>query len=140
VRYSSTGAVLQEIQYDSRGRHLYEVAIYEAENINGDIIVTDWKKNVVIFVDRLGIYRFSYSGVYDAYMHQLQDDECIATAVTTDLAGHVIITDDLFDRIHMLDRDGQFLGYIIPDHGITLPRAVCIVGSGTCLLRNEIPV
>jgi hypothetical protein len=91
VRYSSTGTVLQEIQFDSRGRPLYEEAFYVAENVNGDIIVTDWKKKAVIFVDRLGIYRFSYNGVYDAY--HLQDDECNATAVTTDLAGHVIITE-----------------------------------------------
>jgi hypothetical protein len=29
----------------------------------------------------------------------------------------------------MLDRDGRFLRYIIPDQGIQRPRAVCIVGD-----------
>jgi hypothetical protein len=44
VRYSSTGTVLQEIQYDSQGRPLYEQLAYITENVNGDIIVTDWEK------------------------------------------------------------------------------------------------
>ncbi|XP_056006543.1 uncharacterized protein LOC130050450 [Ostrea edulis] len=120
VRYSGTGTVLQEIQYDSQGQPLYGKTNYITENVNGDIIVTDWKKNAVIAVDRLGIFRFSFSG---------RDTQFIGCCVTTDPAGHVIIT-DLRDKIHMLDRDGRFLRYIIPDQGINKPRSVCIVGDG----------
>jgi hypothetical protein len=121
VRYSSTGTVLQEIQYDSRGRPLYRKANYISENANWDVIVADWKKNAVIAVDRLGMFRFSYSG---------RDDTFDVCAVTTDSAGHVIVTDFEGDKIHMLDRDGRFLRYIIPDQGIQRPRGVCIVGDG----------
>ena len=40
-------------------------------------------------------------------------------SVATDSVGHVFITDDNGDRIHMLDIDGRFLRYInIPDGGM----------------------
>ncbi|XP_056006460.1 uncharacterized protein LOC130050417 [Ostrea edulis] len=120
VRYSGSGTVLQEIQYDSQGQPLYRRPAYITENVNGDIIVTDWKKPAVIAVDRLGIFRFSFSG---------RDKPSAVSSVTTDPAGHVIIT-DFCDKIHMLDRDGRFLRYIIPDQGINRPRGVCIVGDG----------
>ncbi|XP_065944193.1 E3 ubiquitin-protein ligase TRIM71-like [Magallana gigas] len=121
VRYSSTGTVLQEIQYDSQCQPLYKNAIYITENVNGDIIVTDREKKAVIVVDRLGIFRYSYSGV-------------TFSTVTTDSIGHVIVTDYHGDKIHMLDRDGRFLRYIIPEGGINVPRGVCILGDGEMMV------
>ncbi|XP_052699642.1 uncharacterized protein LOC128177118 [Crassostrea angulata] len=121
VRYSSTGTVLQEIQYDSQCLPLYKDATYVTENVNGDIIVTDFKKNAVIAVDRLGIFRYSYSGV-------------TGSRVTTDSVGHVIVTDYLGNKIHMLDRDGRFLRYIIPEGGMYIARAVCILGDGEMMV------
>ncbi|XP_078323002.1 uncharacterized protein LOC144622256 [Crassostrea virginica] len=64
VRYSSTGTVLQEIQDDSQGQPLYQLAWYITENVNGDVIVTDLKRNVVIAVDRLGVFRSPTSFMY----------------------------------------------------------------------------
>eukprot|EP00105_Crassostrea_gigas_P021094 XP_011440106.1 PREDICTED: uncharacterized protein LOC105337176 [Crassostrea gigas] len=121
VRYSSTGTVLQEIQYDSQCQPLYKHVAYITENVNGDIIVTDWDKKAVIAVDRLGIFRYSYSGV-------------TCSTVTTDSVGHVIVTDFQGNKIHMLDRDGRFLRYIIPDGGINKPRGVCILGHGEMMV------
>ena len=72
----------------------------------------------VITVDRLGIFRYSYSGGKSA------------TSVVTDSVGHVYVTDFKGDKIHMLDRDGRFLRYIIPEGGIKDPRAVCMIGDG----------
>ncbi|XP_056015641.1 uncharacterized protein LOC125675256 [Ostrea edulis] len=128
VRYSGTGTVLQEIQYDSQGQPLYQEPTYITENVNGDIIVTDWKKNAVIAVDRLGIFRFSYSG---------RDTTFKVGYITTDPAGHVIVTDLKGDKIHMLDRDGRFLRYDIPDQGINRPRGVCIVGEGEMFVGEQ---
>ncbi|XP_052696874.1 uncharacterized protein LOC128175355 [Crassostrea angulata] len=129
VRYSSTGTVLQEIQYDSQRQPLYKKAAYITENVNGDIIVTDWKKKAVIAVDRLGIFRYLYSG---------KDSEFFACSVATDSVGHVIVTGGVGKKISMLDRDGRFLRYIIPEGGIKDPRGVCILGDvemmvGECL-------
>ncbi|XP_078327276.1 uncharacterized protein LOC111124510 [Crassostrea virginica] len=125
VRYSSTGTVLQEIQYDSQCQPLYQSAIYIAENVNGDIIVTDYKKKKVIAVDRLGVFRYSYSG-----------GKC-PTSVVTDSVGHVYVADSKDDKIHMLDRDGRFLRYIIPEGGIKAPRAVCMIDDGEMIVGER---
>ncbi|XP_065944901.1 E3 ubiquitin-protein ligase TRIM71-like [Magallana gigas] len=125
VRYSSTGTVLQEIQYDSQSQPLYIRAVYITENLNGDIIVTDWTKKAVIAVDKLGIFRYSYSE---------KDSDFKPSSVATDSVGHVIVTDLNDDKIHMLDRDGRFLRYIIPDGGIKNPRGVCILGHSEMMV------
>uniref|UniRef100_A0A8W8I1I4 B box-type domain-containing protein n=1 Tax=Magallana gigas TaxID=29159 RepID=A0A8W8I1I4_MAGGI len=126
VRYSSTGTVLQEIQYDWQCLPLYKKTNYITENVNGDIIVTDWGKKAVIAVDRLGIFRYSYSG---------KDSEFFACSVVTDSVGHVIVTGGVAGKkISMLDRDGRFLRYIIPEGGIKDPRAVCILGDGEMMV------
>ncbi|XP_011442633.3 uncharacterized protein [Magallana gigas] len=125
VRYSSTGTVLQEIQYDSQCQPLYKSAYYITENVNGDIIVTDWQRKAVIAVDRLGIFRYSYSGVR-------------SSTVTTDSVGHVIATEYIGDKIYMLDRDGRFLRCIIPDGGIKKPRGVCILGHGEMMVGENL--
>ncbi|XP_052698681.1 E3 ubiquitin-protein ligase TRIM36-like [Crassostrea angulata] len=125
VRYSSTGTVLQEIQYDSQCQPLYNDVTYVTENVNGDIIVTDLEKNAVIAVDRLGILLYSYSG---------KDSDFKAVSVATDSVGHVIITDYKGNKIHILDRDGQFLRYINPEGKINRPRGVCILGHGEMMV------
>ncbi|XP_078323261.1 uncharacterized protein LOC144622464 [Crassostrea virginica] len=122
VRYSSTGTVLQEIQYNSQCQPLYQDAYYIAENVNGDIIVTDFKMRKVIAVNGLGIFRYSYSGGKSA------------SSFATDSVGHVYVTDFKDDKIHMLDRDGRFLRHIIPEGGIKRPRAVCIIGDGEMIV------
>nr|XP_034327002.1 uncharacterized protein LOC117689525 [Crassostrea gigas] len=129
VRYSSTGIVLQEIQYDSQCQPLYKQAEYITENVNGDIIVTDWQKNAVIAVDRLGIFRYSYLGKHNNFK---------ALSVATDSNGHVIITDRPGNKIHMLDRDGRFLRYIIPEGGLKDPLGVCILGHGEMMVGETL--
>eukprot|EP00105_Crassostrea_gigas_P002563 XP_011415132.1 PREDICTED: uncharacterized protein LOC105319327 [Crassostrea gigas] len=125
VRYSSAGIVLQEIQYDSQGQPLYKNATYITENVNGDIIVTDLEKKAVIAVDSLGIFRYSYSG---------KNSDFKALSVAIDSVDNVVITDRPGNKIHMLDKDGQFLRYIIPEGGIDYPRGVCILGDGEMMV------
>ena len=128
VRYSSTGTVLQEIQYDHQSQPLYREAFYIAENVNGDIIVTDLKKNTVIAVDRLGIFRYTYPG---------KNNALDAASVATDSVGQVFVTDLKGDKIHMLDRDGRFLRYVIPGGGIKRPRAVCLIGDDEMIVGEQ---
>ena len=125
VRYSSTGTVLQEIQYDSQCRPLYQHALYIAENVNGDIIITDYVKNKVIAVDRLGIFRYSYSG----------EESCFSPmGVATDSWGNTFVADFQCDKIYMLDRDGQFMRHIIPKDEIKDPRTLLIVDNGEMIV------
>lgn len=75
VRYSSPG-----IQYHSQCQPLYTDARYITGNGNGDIIVTDCGKNSVIAVDKLGIFRYTYSG---------KDSNFEVCSVATDSFGNV---------------------------------------------------
>ena len=131
VRYSSTGTVLQEIQYDSQCQPLYLGVWYIAENVNGDIVVTDfnYKKKQVIAVNRLGIFRYTYSEKESAFYPM---------GVVTNSFGHVIVTNFSGHKIHMLDRDGQFLRYIIPEGGIKYPRAVCRMENGEIIVGESV--
>ncbi|XP_078327006.1 uncharacterized protein LOC144623031 [Crassostrea virginica] len=128
VRYNSTGTVLQEIQYDSQGQPLYQDAWYITENVNGDIIVTDFKTKTVIAVDRLGIFRYTYS------VKKNVSEFC---SLATDSVGHVYVADSNGDKIHMLDRDGRFLRYIIPEGGIKSPRAICMISDGEMVVGER---
>ncbi|XP_062580034.1 uncharacterized protein LOC134242042 [Saccostrea cucullata] len=128
VRYSSSGDVLQEIQYDSQYQPLFKDATYVVENGNGDICVADYDKKAVIVVDKFGIFRFSYTG------NKASKEKFDVSSLTTDSMHHIIITDYYKDKIHMLDRDGRFLRYIIPDQGIRRPRAVCVVREGELMV------
>ena len=135
VRYSGTGTVLQEIQYDSQCQPLYQDARYIAENVNGDIIVTDLEKNItftdipkhkVIAVDKFGIFRYIYTGRHDMLW---------PAGVATDSVGHVYITDTILHVIHMLDRDGGFLRCITLDTEIIkFPFAISMIGDSEMIL------
>ncbi|XP_078322982.1 uncharacterized protein LOC144622232 [Crassostrea virginica] len=128
VKYSSNGTVLQEIQYASQGQPLYQWAWYITENVNGDIIVTDFKKRIVIVVGRLGKLRYTYSG---------KNNVLYALSVATDPIGHVYITDSNSNKIHMLDRDGLFLSYISPEGEIKRPRSLCMIGDGEIIVGEQ---
>ena len=123
--------MLQEIQYDSQCQTLYLGVWYIAENVNGDIVVTDfnYKKKQVIAVNRLGIYRYTYSEKESAFYPM---------GVVTNSFGHVIVTNFSGHKIHMLDRDGQFLRYIIPEGGIKYPRAVCRMENGEIIVGESV--
>ncbi|XP_062595026.1 uncharacterized protein LOC134256394 [Saccostrea cucullata] len=126
VRKSSSGDVLQEIQYDSQYQPLFGKTNYVVENGNGDICVAD--KRAITVVDKFGIFKFSYVG------NKAFKKDFKPRCLTTDSMHHIIITNCNGDKIHMLDRDGRFLRYIIPDQGIQRPRAVCVVREGELMV------
>ncbi|XP_062587678.1 uncharacterized protein LOC134249340 [Saccostrea cucullata] len=125
VRYSGTGTMLQELQYDSQSQPLYNKISYIAENVNGDIMASDWGMKAVIAVNKLGIFRFSYTE---------KESTFFPSGLTTDSVGHIFICNRIGDNIHMLDGDGRFLRYIIPDQGISYPCVVCIITDGELIV------
>lgn len=133
VRYNSSGAVLQEIQFYSRsqGQPLYKFALYVTENTNGDVIVSDFKAKAIIVVDRLGVYRF----IYPERTNEITVGIC---GVVTDSMGHIIVTDSQGNSVHMLDKYGRFLRFIAPEKEIASPRAVCIVNEEEILVGESL--
>lgn len=85
-------------------------------------------KKAVIGVDRQGILKYTYS---------VNDGNFFPCSVTNDNSGNVIITDYRGERIHFLDRNGQFLKCIIPLGSLKAPRAVCVVGNGEMIVGEK---
>nr|XP_022327790.1 uncharacterized protein LOC111127076 [Crassostrea virginica] len=58
------------------------------------------------------------------------------------LYGHrtVLVQNFEGDKVHMLDRDGHFLRYIVPDEGLSRPRAVSIIDDELCKRKDEVTV
>lgn len=48
IRYDRTGQLTQTIKYHDSGEQLYYGPNYITENINGDVVVSDWKLRVVV--------------------------------------------------------------------------------------------
>lgn len=115
VRYCSS-KVKQEIQFDSTGQPLYSDPHYIDENKNLDIVVSDFDAKVVVVVDKLGSFRFTYKGIHSDKM----SDAFCPRGLTTDSMCHILVADFDNNLIHVIDQDGQFLR-LIQNCGLHLP-------------------
>lgn len=61
IRFYSTGEVKGTIEKDKNNDNLYKNPMYITENSNGDIVVSDWNRSLVV-TDCGGRHRFSYTG------------------------------------------------------------------------------
>ncbi|XP_061171109.1 uncharacterized protein LOC133180654 [Saccostrea echinata] len=116
VRYNSTGEHIQTIQYDiiNKGQRLYWRPSYIKENHNGDVIVSDWLRAVVV-TEHGGKHRFSYTGPPSG-------SELSPQGICTDALSHILVCDYNTHTVQMIDKNGQFLSQIeTPQHGTYTP-------------------
>ena len=118
TRYNKTGTEIQNIQRDNKGQRLYSYPHCITENINGDVCVSDFNKHAVVVVDKSGQHRFSYTGQrskFDPY------------GICTDVLGHILVCDEISEKAHLLNRDGQFLSLLLlRQQGVKYPGSVCV--------------
>ncbi|XP_061187316.1 uncharacterized protein LOC133195479 isoform X2 [Saccostrea echinata] len=114
-RYNNTGQHIQTIQHDNNtGQGLYSDPIYITENRNGDVIVSDLYRGVVV-TDGVGKHRFSYTG-------HPSGSRLRPRGICTDALSHILVCDDNTHTVQMIDKDGQFLSLILTaEHGIYTP-------------------
>ena len=97
--------------------------------VNQDIYICDHERNgyetagKVIVVGANGKSRYEYSGQGDGNFTPVE--------VCTDAMGRVLITDVGNGRVHILDRDGQFIQYILTsEQGLGQPNAIDVDTEG----------
>jgi hypothetical protein len=102
------------IQHDNTGQALYRIPCYVTENRNGDIIVSDWYRGVVV-TNRGGRHRFSYAGPPSG-------SRLSPRGICTDALSHILVCDFNTHTVQMIDKDGHFLSLLLTQqHGIYKP-------------------
>eukprot|EP00105_Crassostrea_gigas_P042000 XP_019926148.1 PREDICTED: uncharacterized protein LOC109619741 [Crassostrea gigas] len=109
-RYNQSGQLLQSIQHDNTGLGLYSRPRYITENTNGDVVVSDHDDyslpGAVVVTERGGRHRFSYTG-------HPSGSGLKPRGICTDALSHILVCDHV--KVHMLNKDGQFLTYLLTD-------------------------
>ncbi|XP_078312230.1 uncharacterized protein LOC111133291 [Crassostrea virginica] len=106
MRYDNTGKHKQTIPHDDNTPHdLYKLPCYITENNNGDILVSDWRRAVVVTSGE-GVHRFTYTGPPSG-------SRLLPQGICTDVMSHILVSDLHTHTVQMLDRDGQFLSYLL---------------------------
>ncbi|XP_078341532.1 uncharacterized protein LOC111101191 [Crassostrea virginica] len=112
---TSTGKVMrydigkrkQTIPHDDDTPHdLYKDPWFITENNDGDVLVSDWGRHAVVVTSGEGVHRFSYTG-------HPSGSRLEPRGICTDVMSHILLSDVNTNTIQMLDRDGQFLSYVL---------------------------
>ncbi|XP_061193796.1 uncharacterized protein LOC133202038 [Saccostrea echinata] len=102
VRYNSTGEITQIKQHDhNTGQDLYREPYYITESRNGDVIVSDWGRGVVV-TEHGGKHRFSYR-------RHPPGSRLLPLGICTDALSNILVCDYNTQTIHILDKNGHFL-------------------------------
>lgn len=106
MRYNNTEQSSHTIQNKIKS------PFYISENVNGDIVVSDrtgFDSGAVVVTSREGIYRFSYKGPPTG-------SGLSPRGICTDALSHILVCDDNTHSLHLLDRNGTFLSYLLIKH------------------------
>ena len=142
IRCDSTGKKIQEIEfkYQDRTERLYGDPQYITENrINGDILVSDFRKHALVVVDKSGRHRFDYRGGFSS------GEEFSPRAVCTDFKGRILLLhrkDRTFRNdencISLLDQDGNFISRLLEYHlDINDCDALCVDDENNMYFGRE---
>jgi hypothetical protein len=110
ARYNAAGHHILTIPHGNRGRSLYFDPQNITENKNGDIIVSDITH--LVMTERGGRYRFTYTGPPSG-------SGLIPRGICTDALSHILVCDEIADAVHMIDKDGQFLLFLLTSQNST---------------------
>lgn len=98
------------IERDNDGRRYFTMPQSVIENTNGDICVVDvvdhHESRLIVF-DKNGGKKFEYNG-----QKTTNSPKCDLSSVTHDSKGNIIISDEIFNRIHLLTKNGGFVGLL----------------------------
>lgn len=102
---NQTGHLILTIRHDNKGLQLYKYPIFITENNNGDVVVSDGMRAVVV-TERGGRHRFTYSG-------HPSGSGLNPHGICTDALSHILVCDKESNSVHILDKDGQFRSHLL---------------------------
>ena len=128
TRYDMTGAFINDIQRDIKGRVLYERPNYITENkINGDICTSD--KSKVVLVDSSG---------KKSYFYPDNDSKFRPFGICSDKTGHILVSDLVSQSVHVLNQDGSYLSSILSPQGdLSFVFGICVVDSNNYICVGQ---
>nr|XP_022289273.1 uncharacterized protein LOC111101191 [Crassostrea virginica] len=110
MRYDNTGKYKQTIPHNDNTPHtLYKDPWFITENNNGDVLVSDLSRHAVVVTSGEGVHRFSYTGPPPS------GSRLLPAGICTDVMSHILVSDPITGTVQMLDRDGQFLSYVLTE-------------------------
>ncbi|XP_061167218.1 uncharacterized protein LOC133176063 [Saccostrea echinata] len=129
TRYNSNGQRIQTIPCMTKKNSQvdYRTPFCITENCNRDIIVSDIDLGAVVVVDHLGQNRFPYKG------HQ-SESQLLPRGVCTDALSNILVCDDNTSAIQMIDKDGQFLSFLLTKEQLTGTPHILSIDKKTHLL------
>lgn len=115
TRYNQGGQLTQMIEHDINGLEIYRQPSYITENNNGNIVVSDYR--AVVVTELGGKYRFSYTG-------HPAGTVLWPYGICTDPLSHILVCDGRTKKVQMLDKNGNFLSYLLTSSGVFNPRSL----------------
>nr|XP_022289779.1 uncharacterized protein LOC111101545 [Crassostrea virginica]XP_022289780.1 uncharacterized protein LOC111101545 [Crassostrea virginica]XP_022289781.1 uncharacterized protein LOC111101545 [Crassostrea virginica] len=130
MQYDNSGQHKQTIPHDDNTPHdLYVCPWFITENNNGDVLVSDWDRGAdtlsivhgaVVVTSGEGVHRFSYTGPPSG------SGQFTPRGICTDVMSHILVSDLSYPAtVQMLDKDGQFLSYVLTRQTPGMDYAPC---------------
>lgn len=118
MRLNSIGEIKDTIEKDKNNDNLYKNPMFITENNNGDIVVSDLNRCLVV-TDRGGEHRFSYTG-------HPTGSGLTPCGICTDIFSNILVCDKRTNTVQMIDKDGTFMYSLLTESdGIFEPWGLC---------------
>lgn len=118
MRLNSIGKIKDTIKKDKNNDNLYKNPMFITENYNGDIVVSDLNRCLVV-TDRGGEHRFSYTG-------HPTGSGLTPCGICTDIFSNILVCDKRTNTVQMIDKDGAFMYSLLTESdGIFEPWGLC---------------